>query len=237
MSEANQHSLDLLPLDSQPVQLGLELKNIDPLSKRYLVVHSGISKAITYINNSIKELQTNFSIADSSQPSPAKYFVISIIGEKGSGKTHILNYSKYEAEQSNINLAVFDDLDLNSDKDADYVSSFVSQYEKIKVSGGIVVVSYSQDAYDFNQHIKTRLTNSESFNLEKPEEKEFKQILVSLFKRDNFNLSEKTLNYVLSRIPANTLSFLSLSDKLKHLSEQYGKQAKFYTVRDIIKEK
>ncbi len=223
MSLANQD----LPIE-EPVQLGLELKNIDPMSKRYLVVHSGISKVIACINKSIEKLQTR-----SAQVKASESILISIIGEKGSGKTHILNYLKYEAEQNNVNFEIFDDLDLNPDRHAEFVSS----YEKFKVSGGIIIVSYSQNAYDFNQHVKTRLANSESFNLEKPKEKEFKQILVSLFKRDNFNLSEKTLNYVLSRIPANTLSFLSLSDKLKHLSEQYGKQAKFYTVRDIIKEK
>ncbi len=210
----------------QPKQLGFALNSSDPLSKRYLVVHSGISSAVNFINTSIQSLSEN----------PEQLIIASILGAQGSGKSHVLNFAKYEAEQNQVEFKMYDNLDLDTDSLLDKRSGFVSTYEKFKITGGLIVVSFSEEFNDFDSHLKTRLAHAQSFRLDKPREEEYRQILISIMHRDNINLSEKSINYILSRVPANTLSLKSLSDKLKQICEQHDKSAKFFTVRDAIKE-
>jgi len=210
----------------EPKQLGFVLNSSDPLSKRYLVVHSGISNSVSYIKTAIKTLKENSE----------KLIIISIVGAQGSGKSHILNYAKFEAEQNQVEFKAYDDLDIDTDNLSDKNSDFISTYEKFKITGGLIVVSFNEEFNDFDPHLKTRLVHAQSFRLDKPREEEYRQILISVMQRDNINLSEKSINYILSRVPANTLSLKSLSDKLKQMCEQHDKSAKFFTIRDAIKE-
>ena len=208
-----------------PKQLGFSLKNLRPFSSKYLVVHSGISSVTESITESIEQFKNN-SLKNNS----SKLILISVIGQKGSGKTHVLNFAQSEFEKNDVSFKIFDDLDLNSDCHSDFVSS----YEKLKISGGVIVVSFKGNLDSFSPHITSRLSSAKNCYLQRPKEDEYRDILVSLMHRDNFNLSEKTINYVLSRLPADTLSLKALSDKLKSLSEQSAKSAKFFTVRDVV---
>lgn len=207
------------------VQLGLDLQNLDPLSPRYLVIHSGIIKALETVRVAIGQTELN----------PELFFCFSLIGEKGSGKTHLLRTLKAESQKSEkVNFEEFD----FSSEDEQKISAYISAYERAKTSGGIVIVAIDTTPDQLtNPHLRSRVLAGQTLTLEKPKESELREILTSLLERGNFNLSEKALSYIISRVPASPLSFAVISDKLQEVFREQGKTAKLSVVKDLLNSK
>lgn len=198
------------------IQLGLNLQSSNPLSERYLVVHSGIIKAVDSIRLALKD--------------SGSFSHICVYGEKGSGKTHLLNVAKYEAAELE-NFSIFEfGLDYES-----LTPSYVAAYEKAKIEGGLILLSFEKHP-DFidNPHLRSRVLTSLIFELQKPKESELRDILSSLMERNNFNLGERAINYIISRVPSTPLSFAAISDKLQETFREQGKSAKFSVVKNLI---
>ena len=150
------------------IQLGLDLQNLDPLSPRYLVVHSGIVKAVEAIRISINQLASNSEA----------FFSFSIFGEKGSGKTHILKALKAEAEK--LGVSSFEEFEFGVE-DENLISQYVAAYERTKANGGIIVAALIGSAEDIvNPHLRSRVLAGQVLFLEKPQESELREILNSL---------------------------------------------------------
>lgn len=208
--------------ESGSIQLGFDLQNVDPLSPRYLVVHSGIIEAV----EAVREIFSKITL-DQKQ-----FFNVVVFGEKGSGKTHLLNVCELEAKQ--IGLNSFEKFEFSSE-DENLIPVFISAYEKTKSEGGVIISSLNTHPINLtNPHLRSRVLSAQVLELKKPKESELREILTSLMERNNFNLSEKAINYIISRVPSSPLSFAAISDKLQETFREQGKSAKFSVVKDLI---
>jgi len=209
------------------VQLGFPLPAKEPYSIHYLVSHSGISEAVALLEEAIlkSRAQKDFSI-------------VVLYGEKGSGKTHLIEAYKTEAISSGIDAELVSAFELSVEdaKDEERISAFISEYERIKALGGLLLVSVALHPGDdeINPHLKSRLLAGKISKLGRPKEEELPRVFSSLLQKRNMKLGDRSIDFLLRRIPANTLSFEAISDRLDEVFREKGRQAKFSVVREIL---
>lgn len=210
------------------VQLGFPLPPSDPYSMHYLVVHSGIADAVSYLDAAIGTFSK----------SPSEFCIVVLWGEKGSGKTHLSKAYRKQALEAGLadeRISVFELL--SSDySDEQRIAQFIAEYEKLKSSGGVLFVTLEHHpaSSSINPHLKSRLLSGKLAKLERPREKELATVFTSLLQKKNMKLGDRSIDFLLRRIPANTLSFEAISDRLDEVFREDGREARFSVVREMI---
>jgi chromosomal replication initiation ATPase DnaA len=206
------------------VQLGFPLPPSDPYSMHYLVVHSGIAEAVLMLEEAVN--------------ASSEFSLVVVWGESGSGKTHLLSAYKKLAAEKNISSEKIQVIELER---ADYndegrIAQFISVYEKLKSTGGVLFVSLQDHpgGAEINPHLKSRLLAGKIAALERPREQELSTVFTSLLQKKNMKLGERSIDFLLRRIPANTLSFEAISARLDEVFREDGREAKFSVVREMI---
>lgn len=209
-----------------PQHLSFSLVPKDPFSLRYFVVHSGVALAYAELEQACTQL-----IKD-----PSLFRLFYIHGPRGSGKTHLAyGFESFMLEQSfpRTHIQVYD---LQPLPDSSLVSEIVAEYERIKRDGGLLVITSQSDPHDItkNPHLQSRLLAGNIAALGSPTEDELKPLLLSLLERRNLILNEKSLEYLLRRLPVDPLSFDNIFARLDELSLTEGRSPGPKMLRELI---
>lgn len=210
-------------------QLALALRPAEPYALSYFVTHSGVVDAVSYLERLIEE-----AVADHTA-----FHLVYLYGPRGAGKRHLVE-GYYRAATSRAYPEdrclrfCFDSLALPDDA----VAGFVAAYERCRSAGGVILAAGESHPSELseNPHLTSRLLSGNLFALCYPREEELRPILVSLMERRNLRLSERSLDFLLRRLPLDPLSFDTIFDRISELCYQQGKGAGFKAVRTILQQ-
>lgn len=211
-------------------QLSFDLHAHNPYAARYFVPHSGVIDAVLSLRRAIDLLlrdETCFS-------------AIYAFGRQSSGKTHLLSAAVENALQAGLAKTKLFFCDLSECprgySDDTVASQFVAAYDRLKREGGVLLAVGDRAPQDreINPHLKSRLLAGEIFELGPPQESELRPLLLSMLERKNLRLSEYSLNYLLRRLPRDTLSFERIFAKIHELCFSLGRPANWSTVREVV---
>lgn len=208
-------------------QLKFQLTPREPFSLRYFVAHSGTAEAVSVLEQ---------SVADVAEHS-GQFHCVFVYGPAGSGKTHLLNGFYFRAIEGGIEksrLSIFSLSDVLGGDDK--ISEFVSRYEELKRSGGLLFVEGPElNNPEINPHVRSRLFSGYVVRICYPQEEELRPLLMSLVERKNLRLSEYSINYLLRWLPLSPLAFdkiLSAVDEILSPGTRRGGHA---AVTEVIK--
>ena len=212
-----------------PEQITLPLESSLPRSVFNLVPHSGIMEAVTSFESALDVV-----VEDKSA-----FRMIYLYGKEGSGKSHLIDAYLERAALRGIcaELKVFQ---LGSENDReDWVSYFISEYERIKSCGGVIIVEAREHPVSAatNPHLQSRLLSGEVIAVNPPLDEEVRLVVESLLARRQVEISEYVLDYLLKRIPRDTLSFSSILARIDELSLRDKKPVGLAIVRKVLDEK
>ena len=207
-------------------QLGLSLEPLEPYSWRYFVTHSGVASAVAYLEDSVVGLRED----------AGRFCFVYVCGPAGSGKRHLCQGFAQRAVEVGVGEEQVAFVGFSGTPDDDEVARFVATYERVKAGGGLLLVCAEQDAIGLsdNPHLASRVRSAQAFRLLPPQEEELYPLLVSILERRNLKLSEKNVQFLLSRLPRNTLSFAAISAKINEISLTHGKPARFGLLREVL---
>ena len=209
-------------------QLTFELNPVEPNSLGYFVPHSGVSDAY----------QTLVELLDpSAERTDFNFFYI--VGPAGSGKSHLINGLIHElkaAGYSPESVASFDPVDENGEPGDEMVARFIAQYEDKRSRGGVVFCASRKMPLEAssNPHLNSRLLAGNILELNYPREEELAPLIDSLLERNNLSLSEKSISFLLKRLPKDPLSLETILARISELSLSEGKPARFGVVRNVV---
>ena len=213
-------------------QLSFHLAPAEPYSLAYFISHRGVAEAAVLTEQFVAEC-----LAD------AKAFrMLHLFGPAGSGKTHLaqgsrlIALSKGLAKEKILTLEweeIYQQENCIIDSSA---SSFVSAYEAFKREGGLILSCSRKAPTELldDPHVKSRLLSGSVLEMFYPTEDEISPILASLSARHNLKLSEKSLNYLVQRLPLEPLSFDNIFARISELSLSEGKAAGFSIVKRMF---
>ena len=201
----------------------------DPFSLPYFVVHSGVAMAYSQLEQGCSELLNDWSL----------FRLFHIHGPRGCGKTHLAyGFESFMLEHSfpRTGIQVYD---LISAPDDSLVSEIVAEYERLKREGGLMILTSQFAPRDVTQnpHLQSRLLAGNIAALGSPTEDELKPLLLSLLERRNLILNEKSLEYLLRRLPVDPLSFDNIFARLDELSLTEGRSPGPKMLRELISDK
>lgn len=207
-------------------QLGLSLEPLEPYSWRYFVTHSGVATAVSYLEDAVAGLRED----------AGRFCFVYACGPAGSGKRHLCQGFAQRAVEAGVPEDNVATVAFSDTPDENEIARFVAIYERIKASGGLLFVTAEQDANGLsdNPHLSSRVRSAQAFRLLPPQEEELYPLLVSILERRNLKLSEKNVQFLLSRLPRNTLSFAAISAKINEISLTHGKPARFGLLREVL---
>lgn len=217
--------------------LFFDLQPRDPYSKDFLVIHSGIASAVQTIEKVIDDFVNDTS----------KFHFIYLWGNKGTGKTHIINayvsglkerLAKELSDKVNT-FRINDSADIDNEQsefNTHFVPKFVSTYEKTRLNGGVIFIEAGKAAKNLsaNPHLSSRLLACNLLEVTYPRENELEALIQSLLERKNLKLSEHKLNYLLKRLPLDPLSFDNIFCKINEICLSRGVSAKQSIIRESI---
>ena len=193
-------------------QLSIPTGVPDPLSEEFFVPHSGLAAACSALGKAIAELNSE----------DRQFTFFRLTGASGSGKSHLLSVYRNRARELGFDSndsAWFDEYEWNDDT----VRTFIAAYERLKASGGLLVVAAQSDVS--NPHVSSRLAYAVPLELSYPADEELLPLVSALSERRGIRLSNSDLGYLLKRLPANPLSLSAILAKIDDLSLSVGKQA------------
>lgn len=215
-------------LSANREQLILQLRPTAPYALSYFVSHSGVGEAYLTLQ----------SIVDRACEDSTSFSFVYIFGRAGTGKTHLLKGFHGELKARNFpeeQIALFEFSDAaNADEIA---SKFVSEYERLKKQGGVLLVEAPQapEALTANPHLLSRFKSAQIFQLELPSESELQPVIQSLSERHNLRLSAQHIQYLLKHMPRDLLSFDDVLAKMSEFSLKNSRPAKFPVIREMVK--
>ena len=198
----------------------------EPYALRYFVVHSGVAEAFQQIQYAYEDLKKD----------PSLFRLFFIYGPHGVGKTHLVQGFLNKIREEATNRIEFAAYEITSTCDDNFVSMVVSNYEAMKSSGGLMIITslVCSDETSQNPHLRSRLLAGSVCKLEYPQEVELKPLLLSLSERRNILLNQQTLEYLLKRLPRDPLSFANIFARLDELSLSQGKAPGKKLLRSLI---
>lgn len=215
-------------------QLSLELPPADPYSLFYFVPHHGVSEAVALFEQAVDDLVKD----------PTAFRTIFIYGPSGSGKTHLVEGFALAAVSQGVSQEHLCQIDLDNQGEADtrcvddnrWVAQFIARFEERKSCGGLVLISSRTAPGEVtdNPHLTSRFLSGSVLRVYYPSEEELRPLLLSLLERRNLKLSEKSLHYLLRRLPIDPLSFDAIFARINELSLLQGKPAGFGVVREAV---
>ena len=207
-----------------PEQIPFELLPCRPYSLDYFVSHSGVTVAMTAIEQAIDAVEKN-----------SQHFeLLYLYGGAGSGKTHLIS-AYLEIVQSKRIAVERIDLEQVVAKD-EGISQFISLYEKQKSEGGLLFIESRLAPADVtaNPHLSSRLLAGTILQLDYPREEELRPIVRSLLERNNLRIAERSIEYLFRRMPREPLFFSELFAKISRLSLRTNRPAKFTLIKDVL---
>lgn len=213
-----------------PVQLSLKLPHISRFSLEYFIPHSGAMQAFSAMRDAI----------DTVIKSPAKSRMVYLFGAEGTGKTHLLKGFELEARGRGIapeRLLFCDNWLAEAESLAADTSAFVSSYQCIKTTGGVIVVAsrYSPPALTKDPHVLSRALSGMVVELRYPRAEEMMPLLISLLERENLRLSEQSLETLFKLIPANPAACERIFSQLSEYLAQTGQSGTMRSIRTFLK--
>ena len=212
-------------MTERPKQLFFDLPPRDPFALEYFVTHSGVVAAYEQLERVMPLLQS----------APERFSMIVIFGPASSGKTHLLKgFAALAAQSQPERLATFD---FSHGVAEGEDSRFVSEYERLRTEGGILLVEtrVHPSVVTDNPHVRSRLLAGELVSIDFPADEELKPLLRSILERRNVRISDRILDYLITRLPRDLLSFDSIFDKIDELSFNESRRLGLGVVRDAVK--
>lgn len=212
-------------------QLGFDLRPVEPFALQYFVSHSGVAEAYAELDAAVHEVASE----------PHRFRSFYIYGPKGSGRRHLVQGFRLKAQELGLSLDSFYELELPSETGAisdETVREAISAYEQLRAEGGIFALRgrFSPAETSENPHLTSRLLAGSVLRLQYPAEEELRPLLLSLLERRNLRLSERSIAYLVKRIPLAPLSFDSIFDKISQISLGEGKPARLGVLRQALSE-
>ncbi len=215
-------------------QLPLELPPTEPYALSYFVSHSGVIDAVTAFEQATQQVKQD----------PKLFQLICLCGPRGTGKSHLLEGFRLRAT-TELGIAadrcfVFEfggNAGAEQPSAEELIPWFVSTYERLKHEGGLLLASVDEsllDAERANPHLRSRLRSGHLIRVDYPSEGEYKPLLRSLLERRNLSLSERDLDYLLERLPRDTLSFDQIFGKISQFSLMASKPARRGVIREVL---
>jgi len=213
-------------------QIPLQLLPANPYGLKYFVAHSGVAEAFAILEHAVAKVLDDSSF----------FQAVYIFGPAGSGKTHLVNAFKSELlekgypESKLLTISLDDHLLENGQVDDTKVPGMVSEFEAKRSAGGCIFLHCSKSPQEItvNPHLLSRLLFGAVVEIRLPTEEELEPILRSLLERHNLCLSERTLNYVLARLPLNPLNFDSIFAQINEVSLERNKPAGPGIAREVV---
>ncbi len=221
-------------------QLPLPLTVREPFDLDYFVPHSGVAACLDEIKLALFSAINAISEENAVNPPPAIFLYV--YGPRGCGKTHLAKgvclaargLGVFPTEPICVDDGIFSDGVILDSEDG--ARRFISVTESIRRQGGVCIVTSKQDAESSfrNPHVLSRLKSSAQFALTMPREEELKPVLISIFERRNLRVSQKTLEFLLQRLPADPLSFVDVVGRIDEFTLASGRSARGSAVREAI---
>lgn len=220
-------------MDVEPkrrTQLPLNLEPRDPYALDYFVPHSGVVEAVAHIEQALEEC-----LSDSTA-----FRMVFVYGPSGSGKRHLLQgYAKEGVRRgmSARSVQVYRCAPQEFDND-ERVSKFISSYESLRSGGGLFLISSPVSLAELsdNPHVASRMLSGVHVALRAPQEEELHPLVLSLIERHNLKLGERSIEYLMRRLPVDPLSFDAIFAKINEISFSQNRPARFGVVREAFAE-
>lgn len=207
-------------------QLTLSFSHPSFFSLRYLIPHSGILGAIQVIEDAVQSVVRD----------PAAFRLVVLQGPSGSGKSHLIGAYLGWAAELGVERSALRYLQLHDDRE-ETSSYFISEYERLRSAGGVLLVELPDSVGRFNPHIESRLQAGVRCALAYPEEVELRPLVESLLERHHLVLPEGSLEYLLVRLPLNPLSLESIIAAISKNSFATNKSPKRGLIRGVLRER
>ena len=203
------------------IQIPLDLPSTPRPLDEHFVPHSGVIEAYSELSKSLQTLEEN----------PSNFFYFQLLGPAGSGTSHLLEVIRERVEDESR----FETFDSPMDwEDQELVRRFIDAYERLKSSGGMLLVVNPSPTE--NPHVQSRLRGAVPLELRYPQEDELRPLVHSLLERRGLKFEESKLAYLLDRLPADPLSLSSILAKIDALSLIGGKQPTRSAFREVLSE-
>lgn len=179
-----------------PNQLNFKLLPKENSKRYYLIPHSGINAA----------WERNLFFLNSFFDNPRNFFVVYFVGELGAGKSYLIDCCLERAEELGCELSKIKKIEFNQISPSEQeISAFVSQYEQLKSSGGIIYIESQLEPQNLtnNPHLLSRIRLAEVCRLKFPQEAELPTLINSMLERNNLKLKNKDIDYILKRSASN----------------------------------
>ena len=199
-------------------------------SMQGFVPHSGVSESYETLRRLLDDACANHQL----------FQLIFLCGPQGTGKSYLLRAAVHELERRDYPSNRVSIFDVNDKKDGgeaeEWVASFVARYEELRREGGFMIVSstYPPAELSSNPHLRSRLLAGVVLELRYPEESELRPLVAALLEQRNMRVSDRTLDYLLQRLPADPLSLASIFDRINQYSLQESRPARLGLVRKVI---
>jgi chromosomal replication initiation ATPase DnaA len=210
--------------DSPAIQELLHLLPGDPFSLNYLVVHSGISRAVELLN------------LTADRPGQGGAFNLHYLhGPAGSGKTHILTAFSSKFRAAAPTEAEVEAFDYGAGGAEFDLPGFIAVYERVKARGGALLVASRAAPVELcpDPQFISRV-GSAAAELSYPRESELPELISSLAERHNLRLSERAVRLLLRSLPRDPLSFDSILAKIAASSLKQARPANQTVVREAL---
>lgn len=154
------------------------------------------------------------------------YPALIVYGEKGCGKTHLLNLFQGKMREDDI---IIDDVDsVFGDDEAE--KKLFHTFNQAKENGHFMVLTMSKNMEQQNvilPDLASRLRAAPSVEIESPDEISLQAILVKLFHDRQLTVEPGVINYILPRIER---SFASAQDLVRRIDENSLSEKRSVTV-------
>lgn len=211
-------------------QIPLSLPAGSPFALEYFVPHSGVAESLEILDQALLRLVQR----------PEEFINIFLTGVSGVGKSHFLAMIREKASLLGIadsSLSIFEFEGIAADDD-DTVSLLISTYEQRKAHGGIFLLASRLPAGEFtlNPHLGSRVKSAVILELLPPTIEELRPTLISLLERRNLRLSDRSIDYILKRVPTNPLSLWTILARIDDLALRQGRAVGLHFIREILGE-
>lgn len=217
--------------ESVPLQLPLDLYPLEPLSLEYFLEHSGVTDALRLLRERVKQLAEQ---SDS-------FALVYLYGPPGSGRSHLAHGILLEAASCGISEEQLVLIELEESvhsipREDLYTANFISQYEALRRNGGLLLVvgAAHPEQLALSPHLRSRLLAGDIAELHYPTESELQPLIRALFEKRNVRVNEATIDFLISRLPVDPLSFADISAKIERISAVLGKPVRLGLVRDVV---
>ncbi|HQH26931.1 MAG TPA: hypothetical protein PLP17_05995 [Oligoflexia bacterium] len=224
-------------MDTPHEQLSLALAPVEPFALDYFVSHSGVCEAARALEQAAHEVAGEHGC----------FRILFIWGPPGSGKTHLAAGCRASALKSgypamSVRLFCADASTEHESQPEEQIGgggSFIAAYDEMKAGGGLIVITSRRSPGEStaNPHLTSRYSAGSVLKVAYPRDDELQPVLASLSERCNLRLSDRSMQYLLHRLPADPLSFVNIFKRINEISFAHNKRAGLGVMREIFARK